>query len=559
MPINPQEIVDLLNQTPLFSALPPDCLNRLASVMAPRTIQNGEWVFKAGDPADEMFLLFEGEIALVTSKKAPNEFAKLKRGDIFGEEALLFDDPRYYQSQARADTVLLSLGVDDFMALWGQLPEVGRKLEILIESREFSSEKDLSWLQGDEVVHVMTRRHPAVLWWKLVLPAVSVIAVLLAFYLIQFAWLPGRPYGWLTLGLGLPLALFWLAWRIIDWFNDFFIVTNKRVVWIEKVALVYESRQEAPLRTIMSVGIQRSRIGAVLNFADVVVTTYVGAIRLRDLANAETIASLIETYWHRAKAFNRREESRLMAEVLAEKLDLPGEGKRESPSGQALAGDAPHREEAREPSFFAWLFSDFIRLRYESGGAIVYRKHWFKLVEKTWLPGILLVLGFILLAARLGGRLAFVPMMQGVVAILFFMFVVFVWVIYQYADWRNDVFKVTLEQIIDLDRKPLGKVRRRSAPLENVLSIEYERQGFWGFLFNFGTVTIIVGNMELTFDHVYNPSEVQQDIFYRMGERLEHLRQFEINSERERVSEWIASYHRKAREGDGLEPTSSQD
>ncbi|MFW5714419.1 MAG: hypothetical protein ACOCYU_07095, partial [Brevefilum sp.] len=112
----------------------------------------------------------------------------------------------------------------------------------------------------------------------------------------------------------------------------------------------------------------------------------------------------------------------------------------------------------------------------------------------------------------------------------------------------NDIFKVTLEQIIDLDRKPLGKVRRRSAPLENVLSIEYERQGFWGFLFNFGTVTIIVGNMHLTFDHVYNPSEVQQDIFYRMGERLEHLRQFEIDSERERVSEWISSYHRKIRQ-----------
>jgi len=29
-----------------------------------------------------------------------------------------------------------------------------------------------------------------------------------------------------------------------------------------------------------------------------------------------------------------------------------------------------------------------------------------------------------------------------------------------------------------------------------------------------------------------------------MGERLDSVRQFEIDSERERVSEWIASYHR---------------
>jgi len=79
------------------------------------------------------------------------------------------------------------------------------------------------------------------------------------------------------------------------------------------------------------------------------------------------------------------------------------------------------------------------------------------------------------------------------------------------------------------------------------LSIEYQRKGFWGFLFNFGTVYISVGNMKLTFDFVYNPSEVQQDIFYRMGERLESVRQFEIDSERERASEWIAAYHKRIR------------
>jgi len=558
MQINPQEIVDLLTQTPLFSNLPPGTLNQLAGVMTLKTIRKGDLIFAVGDSAEVMFLIFEGEVALEIPKKdLESGFAQLRRGDLFGEEALLFDDPRYYQALAQRECVLLSLAVDDFMALWSQLPGIEQKLEILIQSRELSSVNALAWLQGDEYVHVMTRRHPAVLWGKLALPISLGILTLVGSLLLQFAWLPDRPYGWLILGVGLPLILIWLAWRIIDWRNDYFIVTNKRVVMIEKVALVYESRQEAPLRTIMSVGIQRSRVGAVLGFADVVVTTYVGTIRLRDLAKAETIASLIESYWHRAKAFNRREESRLMSEVLADKLELPGEDKRESPSVQGLAGDAPSREEAREPGFFAWLFSDFIRLRYESDSAIVYRKHWFMLVEKTWLPGLLLALGLAVLAARLGGRLAFVPMMQGVVATLFFMFVVFVWVIYQYADWRNDVFKVTLEQIIDLDRKPLGKIRRRSAPLENVLSIEYERQGFWGFLFNFGTVTITVGNMELTFDHVYNPSEVQQDIFYRMGERLEHLRQFEIDSERERVSEWIASYHRKARDLDGFEPDPS--
>jgi hypothetical protein len=56
--------------------------------------------------------------------------------------------------------------------------------------------------------------------------------------------------------------------------------------------------------------------------------------------------------------------------------------------------------------------------------------------------------------------------------------------------------------------------------------------------------------MKLTFDYVYKPSDVQQDIFYRMGERLESIRQFQIDSERDRISEWIASYHRATKKSD---------
>lgn len=552
MQITRQVSIELLRQSPLFAHLQPESLNQLVDVLQVLTFTSDEIIFDMGAPADGLFILCEGQVELDPAPSRHNHgLASLNRGDIFGEEALLFDDPRYYQAHATRDSIVLFLAVKDFLALCADFHGVETRLEILIESREHSFREPLSWLQKDEHVHVMTHRHPAILWGKLVLPIMIAIAVVLVFLLGQNFWDPGKPYGWFVLALGLSASIFWMIWRIIDWRNDYFIVTNKRVVWIEKIALVYESRQEAPLRTIMSVGIRRSQIGALIGFADVVVTTYVGTIRLRDLAMAETVASLIESYWKRAKSFSLHEESALMSEVLAEKLDLPEE-QRETPSIADLPQDTPEtKDEQHELGFFAWLFSDFIRLRFESDGAIVYRKHWFVLVEKIWLPGLLLLLGLIALAARLGGWLSLIPLMSGVIGILIFMFVIFIWIVYQYADWRDDIFKVTLEQIIDLDRKPLGKVRRRSAPLENVLSIEYERLGFWGFLFNFGTVTIVVGNMQLTFDHVYNPSEVQQDIFYRMGERLEHLRKFEIDSERERVSEWIASYHRKMRQEGG--------
>ncbi|MFU8827272.1 MAG: cyclic nucleotide-binding domain-containing protein [Brevefilum sp.] len=512
----------------------------------PLVYQDGEVVFDIGDESEAMYVIYEGQVALSHDPSdGENLIAKLSSGDFFGEEALLYDDPRYYRAVASGMTVVLTLDIDHFITIYDALPNVEDMLEVAISSRQLSMQVSLPWLHEDEYVYVMTRRHSAILWSKLVAPIVTGLAAMLLGGLLQGLWQPDSAYGWITLGVGLPVSLLWLVWTFVDWQNDYFIVTNKRVVWIEKIAMIYESRQEAPLRTIMSVGIHRSRVGTMLGYGDVVVTTYVGTIRLREIAYTEVTAQMVESYWHRSKSFNRREEARMMARKLEEKLDLPSE----DDDDPALAVTAQSQEETsptgKEPGFLAWLFSDFIRLRYEKDGIITYRKHWFVLISHMWLPALLLALTIVAMIMRLAGRWAFLPITEGLVLLILLMFAVFLWMLYVYADWRNDVFMVTLNQIIDLDRKPLGKVRRRSAPLENVLSIEYERLGLWGFLFNFGTVYIVVGNSRLSFDHVYHPSEVQEDIFYRMGERLDKVRQFEIDAERERVSEWIASYHRK--------------
>ena len=554
MEIESRDIIDLLEHVPLFSHLGDLDLSRWAGLFQIKHFNDGALIFDIDDPGQALYIIYEGKVRLVLyNDEIQGSFAKLGQGDLFGEEALLFDDPRYYRAEAVGDTTLLKLDLDHFVYLQDEYPGLLDKLDVLIRSRHLSTQVLLPWLQDDEYVHVITRRHKARLWQKLIPPLTLLLVGTLSSLFIQYRWLPEGISGWIVLGITAFLSVLWGIWAYFDWRNDYFIVTNKRVVWIEKVAFIYESRQEAPLRTIMSVGLNRSRVGSIFGFADVVVQTYVGTIRLRDLAHANAIGSMIEAYWHRAETFDRRQESQIMAEKLHEKLDLPwrhdedtkrnvlvNRGKNEQLVSKAI----------KEPGFFTWLFSDFLRLRYEDSGDITYRKHWFLLVKAIWLPSLLMVLSLGGIVARLGGVLSFLPITATLVVLIIAFFIFFIWILYQYADWRNDIFRITFDKILDIDRKPLGKERRRSAPLENVLSIEYERLGFWGFLLNFGTVYISVGNTRLTFDYVYNPSEVQQDIFYRMGERLDKIRQFEVDSERERVSEWIASYHRKTRQDD---------
>ncbi len=117
----------------------------------------------------------------------------------------------------------------------------------------------------------------------------------------------------------------------------------------------------------------------------------------------------------------------------------------------------------------------------------------------------------------------------------------FGWMVYQYIDWRNDIYQITNDEILDVDKTPFGKEEKKMAQLENIMAIEYKRLGIMGLLLNFGTVTINVGNSEFTFENVYDPSQVQQDLFRRMADHEYRKKQEDIRSDRERDSDWITT------------------
>jgi hypothetical protein len=193
------------------------------------------------------------------------------------------------------------------------------------------------------------------------------------------------------------------------------------------------------------------------------------------------------------------------------------------------------------------LFANFFHLRFVEGSTITYRKHWIVLIRTTWVP--LLCLVAVLLAAVL--RLAGVFTSPSIVSVLAVCagagFVFLMWYTYYYVDWRNDIYQITSDQIVDAEKKPLGQEERKVAPINNIQSIEYKRLGILGLLLNFGTVVIKVGTTKFDFEMVYDPSLVQQDIFRRMNERVVAQKQAEIAAERERISDWIMVYHKSTR------------
>ena len=80
------------------------------------------------------------------------------------------------------------------------------------------------------------------------------------------------------------------------------------------------------------------------------------------------------------------------------------------------------------------------------------------------------------------------------------------------------------------------------------ISFEYKRIGILGEIFNYGTVYITVGGTKLAFEDVMDPPAVQSDIHRRRAARIEKKNQAAVASERERMAEWLATYHHSAEE-----------
>jgi hypothetical protein len=180
-------------------------------------------------------------------------------------------------------------------------------------------------------------------------------------------------------------------------------------------------------------------------------------------------------------------------------------------------------------------------MRFEESGTITYRKHWFVLLRQTWIPGLLFLLTTVWLVYALFSGPIEVGTFETV--LFFFMFVFGLWWWYQYVDWSNDIFQVTADQIFDIDKKPLGRVEKNVAPLDNILSMDARREGLLQMLFNYGNVYITVGGSQMIFEDVMNPTAVQQDIDRRRVARRDKQEQDRISAERDRLAEFFAMYH----------------
>jgi CRP-like cAMP-binding protein len=121
----------ILETTQLLGALPPDALESLRSASTVRSVARNEVLFCRGDPANELFGIVSGRVAVLTRAPDGREslVAVLDEGSLFGELGLFDDGPRSADARALEPTQVLAL---DYSAVRAAIKAEPQLLWIII-------------------------------------------------------------------------------------------------------------------------------------------------------------------------------------------------------------------------------------------------------------------------------------------------------------------------------------------------------------------------------------------------------------------------------------------
>ncbi|MFH1085038.1 MAG: PH domain-containing protein, partial [Chloroflexota bacterium] len=527
------DLIDHLRRIPLFMRLSADNLRILADAFIEHRLAARVILTRQAELGSNFFVLDSGE-AVVHRVDEQGQYRPVGGitggpGVHFGTTSLFLGEPRDATITVSAPMHLWTIRRPAFQQLLQVHGSLRRQLLIPDEVLAKLRARHYAWLEPGEIVLFDARRHPIALLRRLFPATVLLVLYVAAVFVLRLSVLQGVSLA-LLLGPALVPYTALLAWDWVDWFNDRYVVTNRRISHRERVAFIYESRHEAPLDRVQNINVQGGPLGNLLGYGQLTVAT-AASVGTMVMSYVPHPAHMRDAIWHelgRAQATRRAIQRDRMRDTLVDymRLDsgevppetLPGE---ESPLALSEAPPAPERGLWIKDAL-QWLAdTDIIpRTCIVTPDSVTWRKHWVFLLRTAgpWAllavgSALLLMLSFFGLPAVL---LAWAPWAPPVLMVITVVFLGLLW--WTMTDWGNDLYIVTNERIIDIEKRPLFfAMQRREASLGMIQNVHFEVPHVVAGLLGYGSVVVqTAGAGEFTFQGVPNPSAVQAEIFQRM-------------------------------------------
>jgi uncharacterized membrane protein YdbT with pleckstrin-like domain len=541
------EVVAHMAGSQLFALLDLATLRRLAPLFQAVRYGSLATLSRQGDTDATLWLVADGMVALEQARPdgTSRTVKLLDYGSALGQHGVFAGLPRETTAVTVDPTLLLHA---DGATLWDALRAEPETLDKLVLPDDVRARMELTPADeavAGEVAVATYRRHWIALARGLMFPAIALV-VGLPLALATAPRLPSAVTILLlaALGLGIPLVL--VLWAFLDWRLDYLMVTNRRLIHVDRMPLISERRREVPLGRIQDIRVATPNLVArALGYGLLSIQTAgtTGTLTFTPVSSPEDIRLVVMDQVSRVLEQTQRERQAQIAERLKAALGLTAAAAHLAP--QEPAGPPPGTDHTRAgllAFLLPWLTYFLPRLREEGpDGTITWRKHWWVLVKTSILWLVAGAALFALFLASAGGWLP-VPWWAGSLGWL----IVAAGLWWQYANWRNDFYQLSHSHVVDVDQLPLGLYReRRQAALAQIQDIRYDVPNPLAVLLNYGNLLIETAAETggFTFEYIHDPASVQQEIFARI-EQHRAAAQAQVEARQaDELARWLREYH----------------
>ena len=129
--------IDTLRQVPLFGSLDDEAAKKLCELLETLDCKTGTFLFRAGDPGDELYLIEHGKVRICVQAADGHEvtLTELGRGDFFGEMALLVGQRRSADALVAEGARLAVLSREHFLSFMRSSPNVAVEMLTALANR----------------------------------------------------------------------------------------------------------------------------------------------------------------------------------------------------------------------------------------------------------------------------------------------------------------------------------------------------------------------------------------------------------------------------------------
>lgn len=549
--------LEFLQEHPMFAYLTDEEVEALNRLSRELEYEDGAVVAFQGDIADSMYIVKSGRLYSERRSRGGDEGAghvleskNYLPGDHFGDKWMF--DPDIHTATVRATSLrgepatVVVITRDSFLRFAHAFPQAIPNLEPVydeatdeyvegftpeaweeaqkIKAKEKTKSTIISVLPN-ELLEFTARRSRYYLLVRLLWPTVGLVLFTTVVYVLLAIQPTNTIFYSIRNIVTFVIAgffLFIIVFRFFDWRNDYFVITNKRVVHREFSLRTFRiDIKTARINQIQSVETTIPTIWAnMFNFGDAVIATasQFGTIIFDSIDDPLKVKDVLNRLSQRVDNVDIGREQTVMRRSLQGYFQAPQNYRVVE---EADISNAPLSTPTASGTFMRSFRKSFY-WRIEENGVVTYRKHYIVLFFHTALQLGVFALMFLIFYLILEFSTLPINLLLPIFALIFLMD--FAWFIWRVEDWRNDIFQVTSRTIIDIDRRPFGfGESRKQAPIDKIQNVNAYTPGLLHTVFNYGNVDIETAGdaINLQFDDVPYPSIIQSDIFQRLDDLKE--------------------------------------